>query len=76
MTAVVLLALAGFPVVLVVAWFFDLTRHGLLRTAEAAAPSASLGLTDEITADLGRVHALPRVSVRHARAGACGLCVC
>jgi hypothetical protein len=99
MTAVVLLALLGFPVALVVAWFFDLTRHGLLRTADTAAPAYALdgdvastrtvaaaadvahprsivvlpfanvgadaddeyfsdGLTDEITADLGRVRAL------------------
>jgi eukaryotic-like serine/threonine-protein kinase len=114
MTAVVLLALLGFPMVLVTAWFFDLTRHGLLRTDDATqtvmvtasvegdgawqTPAASTGdvalespvasdgdvahlrsivvlpfanvggnaedeyfsdgLTDEITADLGRVRAL------------------
>jgi TolB-like protein/Tfp pilus assembly protein PilF len=35
---VVILALAGFPVVIVLAWAYDFTRRGFVRTAPAAAP--------------------------------------
>ena len=31
MTLLVVLAIAGFPVVMVLAWFFDFTRHGIKR---------------------------------------------
>lgn len=31
------LAIAGFPVALLLSWFFDLTRQGIVRTPEAAA---------------------------------------
>jgi TolB-like protein/Tfp pilus assembly protein PilF len=34
---VVILALAGFPIVIIVAWAYDFTRRGFVRTAPAAA---------------------------------------
>jgi len=47
MTLLVVLVIAGFPVVMVLAWFFDFTRHGiikdtgLLRSAETRAAGQS-----------------------------------
>jgi TolB-like protein/tetratricopeptide (TPR) repeat protein len=38
---VVILALAGFPIVFALAWIFDITPHGVIRTAPAVPTSAS-----------------------------------
>ncbi len=40
MTLLVVMVIVGFPVVLVLAWFFDLTRHGLQRDTSALPQSA------------------------------------
>jgi TolB-like protein/Tfp pilus assembly protein PilF len=46
---VVIAALAGFPIVVLVAWAYDLTRRGLVRTSpEGAAAAASGGWRDRI----------------------------
>ncbi len=53
-TAVVVLALLGFPVTLALAWIFDITPQGVRRTALTAAPSG-----DVATADLPPASAAP-----------------
>jgi TolB-like protein len=40
MTLLVVLVILGFPVVLVLSWFFDITRHGIIKDAGAPPPTA------------------------------------
>ena len=39
---IVLLIVLGFPVALVLSWFFDLTRYGIVRTPDLDTPGASV----------------------------------
>ena len=38
------LVILGFPVILVLAWFFDITRHGIIKDAGAPPPTAEGGV--------------------------------
>src|SRR5438876_4171086 len=46
MKALLALAVLGLPVTALVSWFFDLTRHGLVRTSPP--PSQTLGHEDHL----------------------------
>ena len=45
MTLLVVLVILGFPVVLVLAWFFDITRHGIIKDT-GAPPATAEGAAD------------------------------
>jgi TolB-like protein len=40
---IVLFIVLGFPVALVLSWFFDLTRYGIVRTPDLETPSVNIG---------------------------------
>ena len=45
---VVVLIVLGFPLALVLSWFFDLTRYGIVRTPEAKADKMDLAETPDL----------------------------
>jgi TolB-like protein/Flp pilus assembly protein TadD len=51
---VVYLALFGFPVIVIAAWMFDLTPHGVVRTLDAEAAEAAQALPPAADASRGR----------------------
>lgn len=62
MTALVILAIVGFPLALVVAWFFDISAKGLKR-GPGLAPTASQGASFPTASALPSIAVLPFVDM-------------
>src|SRR6266480_367284 len=55
---IVLLIVVGFPVALVLSWFFDLTRYGIVRTPDRA-PEAKIDIVQPSSSNEKSIAVLP-----------------
>jgi TolB-like protein len=63
---IVLLIVLGFPVALVVSWFFDLTRYGIVRTPDRE-PKAKINIARTESANEKSIAVLPFADLSPAR---------
>src|SRR6266536_4996832 len=62
---IVLLFVLGFPVALILSWFFDLTRYGIVRTPDR--PEIEIGLVQPISSNEKSIAVLPFADLSPAK---------
>jgi adenylate cyclase len=63
---IVLIIVLGFPVALLLSWFFDLTRYGIVRTPDRA-PEAKIGIVQLSSSNEKSIAVLPFADLSPAR---------
>ncbi|PYL37250.1 MAG: hypothetical protein DMF34_11055, partial [Verrucomicrobia bacterium] len=62
---IVLLIVLGFPVALILSWFFDLTRYGIVRTPDR--PEIEIDLVQPISSNEKSIAVLPFADLSPAK---------